>query len=49
MQWLSLTSTCNPGSRMQTIKVNHNPNRLKQQAEKRLKTKKGSKAKTTLL
>lgn len=34
---------CNPGKTMRTIDVNHNLRRLKQQADKRLKTKKGIK------
>ena len=36
-----LQAQCNPGSSMRTIEVNHNLNRLKQQADKRLTTKKG--------
>src|SRR5690606_7703566 len=38
-----LQAQCNPGSSMRTIEVNHNLNRLKQQADKRLTTKKGIK------
>src|SRR5574338_174442 len=36
-----LQSVCNPGNNQRTIEVNHNLNRLKQQAEKRLKSKRG--------
>lgn len=38
-----LQAQCNPGNNARTIEVNHNLNRLKQQADKRLKTKKGIK------
>lgn len=38
-----LQSQCNPGNNMRTIEVNHNLNRLKKQAEKRLKSKRGIK------
>lgn len=38
-----LQAQCNPGNNMRTIEVNHNLNRLKQHADKRLKTKKGIK------
>ena len=36
-----LQGACNPGNNKRTIKVNHNLNRLKQQADKRLKSKRG--------
>lgn len=36
-----LQAQCNPDSNARTIEVNHNLNRLKQHADKRLKTKKG--------
>jgi transposase len=36
-----LQAACNPGKSSRTIEVNHNLNRLKQQAEKRLKSKRG--------
>ena len=36
-----LQSACNPGKNNRVIEVNHNLNRLKQQAEKRLKSKRG--------
>jgi len=36
-----LQSRCNEGKTMRTIEVNHNLRRLKQQADKRLQTKKG--------
>ena len=36
-----LQKDCNPGNHKRTIEINHNLNRLKQQAEKRLKTKRG--------
>jgi hypothetical protein len=36
-----LQAQCNPDSSARTIEVNHNLNRLKQQADKRLKTSKG--------
>jgi transposase len=38
-----LQTQCNPDRNAKTIEVNHNLNRLKQQADKRLKTKKGIK------
>lgn len=36
-----LQEACNPGKNNRVIEVNHNLNRLKQQAEKRLKSKRG--------
>jgi transposase len=36
-----LQTQCNPGNNMRTIEVNHNLNRLKQKADKRLTTQKG--------
>lgn len=36
-----LQGACNPGNDKRTIKVNHNLNRLKQQVDKRLKSKRG--------
>lgn len=36
-----LQAQCNPGNEVRTIEVNHNLNRLKQQADKRLTTPKG--------
>jgi transposase len=36
-----LQQQCNPGNNWRAIEVNHNLNRLKQQAEKRLKSKRG--------
>jgi len=36
-----LQNACNPGKNNRVIEVNHNLNRLKQQAEKRLKSKRG--------
>lgn len=36
-----LQAACNPGKNSRVIDVNHNLNRLKQQAEKRLKSKRG--------
>lgn len=38
-----LQQQCNPGNNWRTIEVNHNLNRLKQQAERRLKSKRGIK------
>lgn len=38
-----LQAQCNPGNNTRIIEVNHNLNRLKNQADKRLKTKKGIK------
>jgi len=38
-----LQSKCNPGNDRRTIEVNHNLNRLKRQAEKRLESKRGVK------
>lgn len=40
-QGCPLQAQCNPGKTRRTIEVNHNLRRLKQQADKRLKTKKG--------
>jgi len=39
----SLKEQCNPNNNWKTIEVNHNLNRLKQQADKRLKSKQGIK------
>ncbi|MEP6726438.1 MAG: IS1182 family transposase [Bacteroidota bacterium] len=36
-----LQKDCNPGNHKRTIEINHNLNRLKQQAEQRLKSKRG--------
>jgi len=40
-QGCPLQNACNPGKTNRVIEVNHNLNRLKQQAEKRLKSKRG--------